>query len=90
MDLSNSDAICFDGFGVGHVPKEIKNIIGNKNIPKNIFGIQSNNAIRCGHFCMGFTHFMVAGKNLIEYSSLFPPYEFKKHDSIILSYFKNV
>ena len=32
---------------------------------------------------------MLAGKNLIDYTNLFSPYDFKKNDDIILSYFKN-
>ena len=39
----------------------------------------------CGYFCIGFIDFMIAGKN---YTSLFSPYDFKKNDDIILSYFK--
>ena len=31
------DAIYFDSFGVEHIPKEIKKIIGNKNIITNIY-----------------------------------------------------
>ena len=33
--------------------------------------------------------FMLAVKNLIDYTNLFSPYDFKKNDDIILSYFKN-
>ena len=32
---------------------------------------------------------LFAGKNLIDYTSLFSPYDFEKNDYIILSYFKN-
>ena len=32
---------------------------------------------------------MFAGKTLIDYASLFSPYDFEKNDNIILSYFKN-
>ena len=42
----------------------------------------------CGYFCIGFIDFMFAGKGLIHFNSLFSPYEFKKNDDIILSYFK--
>ena len=35
------DTICFDSFGVEHIPKEIKKFIGNKNIIKNIDEIQA-------------------------------------------------
>ena len=33
--------------------------------------------------------FMLSGKTLIGYTSLFSPYDFEKNDNIILSYFKN-
>ena len=38
---------------------------------------------------MGFTDFMLAGKKLTDHTNLFSQYDFKKNDSIILSYFKN-
>ena len=31
---------------------------------------------------------MLADKKLIDYTNLFSPYDFKKNDNIILSYFK--
>ena len=43
----------------------------------------------CGYFCIGFTDFMVAGKTLIGFTSLFSPYDFEKNDSIILKYFED-
>ena len=43
----------------------------------------------CGYFYIGLTDFMLAGKTLIEYTSLFSPYVFEKNDHIIFSYFKN-
>ena len=67
------EIIYFDSFGVEHVPKEIKKIIGHKNI----FRIQANNSIACGYFCIGFTDF-----------SLFLPHDFEKNDDIILNCFK--
>ena len=42
----------------------------------------------CGYFCIGFIDFMFAGRSLIDFSSLFSLYDFKKNDDIILSYFK--
>ena len=39
--------VYFDSFGVEHVPEEIKDIIGNKNIKANIFQVQANNSITC-------------------------------------------
>ena len=44
----------------------------------------------CGYFCIGFLDFMSAGKNLIDYTSLFPPYDFKQNDKINLAYFKYI
>ena len=76
-------------FGVEHIPKEIKKLIGNKNIKANIFRIQANNSVMWGYFCIGVTDFMLAGKTLIDYTNLFSPYDFDKNDQIILSYFKD-
>ena len=86
--VRNSEITYFDSFGVEHVPKEIKKLIGHKNIKTNIFRIQADNSIMCGCFCIGFIDFMFTGKSLIDFTSLFSPYDFKKNDDIILSYFK--
>ena len=43
----------------------------------------------CGYFCIGFIDFRLAGKTLIDYTTLFSSYGFEKYDNIILSYFKN-
>ena len=51
---------------------------GHKSIKTNIFRIQSNNSIMCGYFCIGFIDFMLAGKTLIDFTSLFSPYHLKK------------
>ena len=83
----NNETIYFDSFCVEHV-KEIKRLIGHKDIKTNIFRIQANNSVMCGYFGIGFIDFMFANKTLIDFSSLFSPYDFKKNDEIILSYFK--
>ena len=41
-----------------------------------IFRIQADNSIMCGYFCIGFIDFMLANKTLIDYNSLFSPYDF--------------
>ena len=43
----------------------------------------------CGYLCIGFIDVMLAGQKLTDYANLFSPYNIKKNDSIILSYFKN-
>ena len=78
----------FDSFVVEHVPEENKEFVGNKNIIANIFRVQANDSVMCGYFCIGFTDSMVAGEKLIDYTSLFSPYDFKKNDDIILSNLK--
>ena len=88
LSLKNNKVIYFDSFGVEHVPKEIKKIIVHKNIKTNIFIIQVDNSIMCGYFCIGFIDFMFANKTLIDFTTLYSPYDFKKNDKIILYYFK--
>ena len=81
--------VYFDSFGVEHVPEEIKEFIGNKNIIANIFRVQANNSLMCGYFCIGFIDFMLAGLKLTEFTNMFSPDDFKKNHNIILSYFKD-
>ena len=70
---NRSEIVYFDSFGVEHVPKEIKEFIGNKNIKANIFRVQANNSVMCGNFCIEFIDFMFAGKKLTDFTSLFSP-----------------
>ena len=84
-----SGIIYFGSDGVEHVPEEIKEFVGNKNIKSNIFRIQASNSIICGYFCIAFIDFMFAGIIVSNFLSLLSPYNFEKIDTIILSYFKN-
>ena len=43
----------------------------------------------CGCFCMELIDFMLAGKKLTDFTSLFSPDDFEKNDDIIFSYFKD-
>ena len=43
----------------------------------------------CEYFCIGSIDFMLAGKKLTDFTSLFSPYDFEKNDNTILSYFKD-
>ena len=83
------EIVYLDSFGVEYLPKEIKEFIGNKNIKANIFRVQANNSIMCGYFCTGLIDFMLAGKKLTDFTSLFSPYDFEKNDNTISSYFKD-
>ena len=83
----NNDITYFDSFGVEHIPKEIIKFIGHRNVMANIFRIQAYDSILCGYFCIGFINFMFKGKTLTDFTNLFSPYDFKKNDDIIMSFF---
>ena len=69
--VRNNDIAYFDSFGVEHIPEETKAFIGNKNIQTKIFRIQTYDSIMCGYFCIGFIHFVLAGKTLTNFTNLF-------------------
>ena len=73
-----NDVTYFDSFRVEHIPKEIRTFIDNKNIKTNISRIQEHDSIVCGYFCIRFIDFMLAEKNLTEFTNLFSPNNFKK------------
>ena len=68
---NRNEIVYFNSFGVEHVPEEIKELFGNKNIIANIFRVQANNSIICGHFCIELIEFMLAGRKLTDFTSLF-------------------
>ena len=67
----------------------LKYLLAVKTAKQKIFQVQSNNSIMCGYFSIGFIDFMLAGKTLVDFTSLFSPYDFEKNYSIILNYFKD-
>ena len=81
------DALYFEGFGVEHIPKEIKKFIGTKNIMTNIYRIQAYDSIMCGYFYIGFTDFMLKRKSLLDYINLFSPNECEKNNKMIRKHF---
>ena len=86
MYVNDSNATYFDSFGVEHVPKEIKEFIGNKNIITNIYRMQVYNLIINGYFCIGFIDFMLKGKSLVDYIKLFSLNDYEKNDKIMVKY----
>ena len=76
----------FNGFRVEHIPKEINQFTGNKNITTNIFRKQACNSIMCGYIYIGFMDFMLK-KRLLDYTNLFSRHKYGKNDKIILKYF---
>ena len=79
---NRSEIVYFDSFGVEHVPEEIKELIGTKNIIEKIFRRQANNSVMCGYFCLGFFDFMVAGEKLTDFTNFFAAHDFKKKMAI--------
>ena len=86
---------CFDSFEIDYNLEEIRKLIENKNVKTNIYRIQAYhsiiwevyNLIICGCFCVGFIHFMLKGKSLLDYTNLFSPNIYDKNDKIILKSF---
>ena len=78
--------IYFNSFETEHIPKEIKNFIGNNNII-NICRVQAYDSIKCGYLCTGFIDFMVKGKSLLDCAYLFSSNDYEKNDKI-LKYFQ--
>ena len=46
---NRSEIVYFNSFGVEHIPKEIKEYIGNKNTIASIFRVQANNSVMYGY-----------------------------------------
>ena len=57
--------------------KKSKDLLDIKHQNK-IFRIKADNSIMCGYFCIGFIDFMFENKSLIDFTSLFSPYDLKK------------
>ena len=86
---NRGEIVLFNSFGVEYVPEEIKEFVGIKNIIANIFRVQANNSVMCGYFCIRFIDFMLSGKKLTDFPSIFSLYDFEKKDNIFLSYFND-
>ena len=82
--MNGNNVKYFDSFGVKHVPKEIKKFLENKNI-RNTYRIQAYDSRMFGYLCIDF---MLEGKSLLDYTSLFSSNECEKNDKIILKYFQ--
>ena len=78
----------FNSFEVGHILKEIKKFIGNRNIIANVYRVQAYNSIRCRYFCIGFIDFELKLKSLLGYTNLFPLSNYEKNDKTILKCFQ--
>ena len=83
MYLNAENVTYVESFGVEYIPKEIRKLIGNKNVETNTYKIQAYDSIMCGYFCIEFIDLMLKGNILVEYTNLFSPNEYKKNQKNI-------
>ena len=67
--------------------KKLEKSLGIKKSITNIYRVQAYDSIMSRYICIGFIDFMLKGKSLLEYRTLFSPNKYKKNDKIILKYF---
>ena len=82
MYLNAENVTYVESFGVEYIPKEIRKLIGNKNVETNTYKIQAYDSM-CGYFCIEFIDLMLKGNILLEYTNLFSPNEYKKNQKNI-------
>ena len=68
---NRNEIVYFNSLGVEHIPEEVKEFVGNKNIKAKVFRVQVNDSVMCGYFFIGFIDFMLAGIRLTEFFLLF-------------------
>ena len=85
MHINDNNVTYFDSFGVEHIPKEIENFIGNKDIMTNIYRREAYNSIMRGYFCIGFIDFTLKGISLLYCTSWFSPNDYEKNNKLIFS-----
>ena len=68
---NNDEVIYFDSFGVKNIQKEIKNVVGDKDIKANIYRIQGCDSITCGYFCVWFIDFVLNYESLLDRKNFF-------------------
>ena len=86
--IVRNTAVYVDPFGTEYIPQDVLNKIKHKSINQNIPEIQSDDSI-FGFHCIVSIEYIVEGKILLHYTSLFFPNDFKKNEKIIHKYFKD-
>ena len=78
--------VYFDSFRIGYI---LQGVLKKSVINHNIIRIQDNDSIMCRFYCITFIEYMLAGKCLQDYTTLFSPNDYKKNNKIINRYFKD-
>ena len=87
--FNRNTAVYFDFLGIEYIPQEVLAKMKDKCTTHNIFRIQSDNSIMCGFYCINFIKYMIAGKNLLDYTNLLSHNDYKKNEKIICKYLKD-
>ena len=85
MYVNGNKITYFDSLGLKHIPKEIKNFIGNTNIITNIYRIQAYDSVICGYSHVWFIDFLLKGKSLLDTANLLSPNDYQKNNTKIFS-----
>ena len=72
-----------------YITREILNKIKDTCIIHNISKMQSDDSVMCGFYYIAFIEYMIAGKGVLDCTSLFSCSNYKKNDKITYKYFKN-
>ena len=81
--IDRNTAVYFDSFRIEYIPQKVLNKIKDKSITHSIFRIHDNDSFTCGFCCIVFVEYLLAGTNLLDYTNLFSPNDYKKNDKII-------
>ena len=85
--VNGDNVTYFYSFWVEYIPKEIKELIENKNFIRNSYRILENDSIMYWYFCTVLNDFMLKGKRLLDYTNLFSPSKYEKNDKMTPKYF---
>ena len=87
--IDRSLAVHFAFFGIEYIPQEVVHKIRDKSITHNIFRTQDNEAIIYGFYSIAFIEYMLAGKILLDHTSLFSLNDYEKNRKVVYKYFKD-
>lgn len=77
----------FDNFEVKHIPEEIGEFIGNKNVITNIFRIQPYDSKMSQYFCISLLILCLRVKVIRDCTNLLSSNNYNTNDKVILNHF---
>ena len=88
--IARNTAVFFDSLEIEQIPQEVLNKIKeDKLITRTIFRIQSDGSIMCGFYWVAFIEYIIAGRNLLDYTNLFSPDDYRKNNKITYKCFED-